>query len=163
MKASVIYHSESGNTAKMGSIIVDGLQMVKGVDAKTFCLDCIDQDFVKESRIVLLGTPVYGGTFTSRIKTWLETGTQNLNMGDKLTGAFATANFIHGGADVAILGILNHFLVYGSLVYSSGVAYGQPYIHYGPVAIAPEVEKFADLFKIYGQRVAQKASELFKV
>lgn len=162
MKAAVVYHSESGNTAKMGGLIVEGLKGNPGIDARAFNLDDLDKDFIKESKVILVGTPVYTGTFTAKMKTWLDGGAQSLNMGGKLAGAFATANFIHGGADVAILGILNHFLVYGSLVYSGGVDFGQPFIHYGPVAIAPELENFSDLFKAYGQRVGQKALELFK-
>ena len=162
MKAAVVYHSESGKTAKMGGIIVEGLQTNQGIEARAFSIDDLDADFVKDSRVILVGTPVYTGTFSGKMKTWLETGTRSLNMGGKLAGAFATANFIHGGADVAILSVMNHFMVYGSLVYSGGVAFGQPFIHYGPVAIGPEVENFADLFKAYGQRVGQKAVELFK-
>ena len=162
MKATVVYHSESGITAKMSGFIVEGLRTNPGIDARAFNLDNLDQDFVKESKVILVGTPVHAGTFAAKIKTWLDTGIQNLNMGGKLAGAFATANFIHGGADVAILGILHHFLIYGALAYSGGVDFGQPFIHYGPVAIGPEVENFSDLFKIYGQRVGQKAIELYK-
>ena len=47
------------------------------------------------------------------------------------------------------------------LVYSGGFAYGGPIINIGPVAIDPNIEESAGVFKIYGQRMAQKAKDLF--
>ena len=161
MKAAVIYHSESGNTAKMAGCIVEGLQAA-GLEAKAFNIDGVDQGFAKESQVLLMGTPVYAGSFSGKMKMWLEKGAKDAAPGGKLCGAFATANFIHGGADVAILAILNHLMVMGAMLYSGGAALGQPFIHYGPVAIAPELDKYNDLFKTYGQRMGQKAVELFK-
>ena len=161
MKATVIYHSESGNTAKMAGCIVEGLQAA-GLEAKAFSIDEVDMDFAKASKVLLVGTPVYAGSFSGKMKMWLEKEAGGVAPGGKLCGAFATANFIHGGADVAILAILNHLMVMGAMLYSGGAALGQPFIHYGPVAIGPEVDKFADLFKTCGQRMGQKAMELFK-
>ena len=161
MKAAVVYHSESGNTAKMAGFIVDGLQAA-GLEAKAFSVDEVDQDFAKESKVLLVGTPVYAGSFSGKMKMWLEKGAGAAQPGGKLCGAFATANFIHGGADVSILAILNHLMVMGALVYPGGAALGQPFIHYGPVAIAPELDNYNDLFKTYGQRLGQKALELLK-
>lgn len=161
MKATVIYHSESGNTAKMAALIVEGLQSA-GLEAKAFSIDEVDKDFAKASRVMLIGTPVYAGSFSGKMKMWLEKEAGAAQPSGKLCGAFATANFIHGGADVAILAIMNHLMVMGAMLYSGGAALGQPFIHYGPVAIAPELDKYNDLFKTYGQRLGQKALELFK-
>ncbi|UQZ88078.1 flavodoxin [Deltaproteobacteria bacterium Smac51] len=161
MKISVVYHSETGNTAKMADCIVQGLLSVEGIEAKAFSLDNVDKDFAKASQALILGTPVYGGSFSGKIKMWMETELGGLQAGGKLAGAFATANFIHGGADVAIQAILAHFMVHGMLIYSSGVAKGQPFIHFGPVAIGSDLPSFEELFKIYGQRMAEKAKELF--
>ena len=161
MKITVIYHSETGNTKKMADYLVEGLQAVGDIEAKAFSIDGVDKDFAKESKAVILGSPVYAGTISAKTKMWLERESKDLQLAGKLTGAFATARFIHGGGDVAILSILNHFLVFGALVYSSGAAKGQPVIHYGPVALGDNPDAYADLFKTYGQRMAEKAKELF--
>ncbi|SJU69481.1 Uncharacterised protein [Clostridioides difficile] len=74
---------------------------------------------------------------------------------------FATANYAQGGADTAILTIINHLMVKGMLVYSGGSSLGQPYIHLGAVALKENFEKSKDMFKIFGTRIAQKTNELF--
>lgn len=161
MKISVIYHSETGHTAKMAESLVEGLKSVEGVEAKAFSLDGVDQAFAKESQAIILGTPVYAGSYSAKTKLWLEGELKKLAPAGKLGGAFATANFVHGGGDVAILSILHHFMVCGMLVYSGGAAKGQPVIHFGPVAIAEDLGKYAGVFFTYGQRMAEKAKELF--
>lgn len=161
MKIAVVYHSETGNTQKMADYIVSGLQMVEGIEAKAFGLDDVDKAFVKESRALIIGTPVYGGSLTAKTKLWLETKTAGLELGGKLGGAFATAALVHGGGDVAILNIMAQLLVSGMLIYSSGAACGQPVIHYGPVALGNDLDSYADTFKTYGHRMALKAKELF--
>ena len=53
----------------------------------------------------------------------------------------------------------------GMLVYSGGAAYGQPFIHHGPVAldaVGTHYEDAKELFMIFGQRFAEKAIELFE-
>lgn len=161
MKLAVVYHSQSGNTAKMAAAVVEGLQSVAGIEAKAFSLDSVDRDFVKQSRGLIVGTPVYGGTMSGQTKMWLDTETRGLELGGKLAGAFSTANFVHGGTDTAILAVLGQLMVHGMLIYSSGVSQGQPFIHYGPVALASDLVNYADLFKIYGRRMAEKAQEIF--
>ena len=51
-------------------------------------------------------------------------------------------------------------MVDGMMVYSSGQAKGMPVIHLGPVAIGPELDSFAELFRIYGKRMAEQAVQI---
>lgn len=162
MKISVVYHSQTGNTAKMASFVVEGLQSVAGIEAKAFDINAVDAEYVRQSKGLIVGTPVYGGTFSGQTKMWLDTGLGELELGGKLAGAFSTAGFVHGGADTAVLAILNQLLVHGMLAYSSGVSKGQPFIHFGPVALASDLDNHAELFRTYGRRMAEKAKELFE-
>ena len=52
-------------------------------------------------------------------------------------------------------------MVDGMMVYSSGAAKGMPVIHLGPVAIAPELDQFAELFRLYGKRMAEQSVAIF--
>ncbi len=79
----------------------------------------------------------------------------------KLGGAFATADYIHGGADIAIQAILAHFMVLGMLAFSGGGSYGKPVIHFGPVAIKAQLDDFRETFTLYGQRLGRKTADLF--
>lgn len=161
MKLTVIYHSKSGNTKKMAESIIEGMSAVDGVEAKAFSIDALDVEFAKESAALVFGSPVYAAGMSGAMKTFLETQAGSLMAAGKLVGAFATQNFVHGGADLTMQTILTHMMVMGGMAYSGGGALGQPVIHLGPVAIAGDLDSYTELFKTYGGRMAAKAKELF--
>ena len=69
--------------------------------------------------------------------------------------------YIGGGADFAEMGLIAHFLVLGMLVYSGGTSYGQPFTHYGAVAVKDGDEAQRERARIFGERIARKTRELF--
>lgn len=160
MKLSIVYDTRTGNTARMAEYIMEGMLEVEGAEARAFALDAVDEQYVRDSVALIVGTPTYNGTLTARLKGWLESAPSKLNVAGKLGGAYATAAYIHGGGDVAVQSVLMHLMVSGMLAYSSGAAFGAPVIHYGPVAIAPGLDEFAELFRIYGRRMAERAAAL---
>lgn len=160
-KMSVLYYSKSGNTRRMAQAIADGMESAGDVEARIFPLDAVDEAFVKESCCVVLGTPTYLASMAGAVKSFLDGPSMKLGLAGKLGGAFATADYLHGGADLAIQGILSHLMVLGMLVYSGGGAYGKPIVHLGPVALKEYLEQYEPLFRLYGQRMATKAKELF--
>ncbi len=161
MKLSVIYHSESGTTKQMSDVIVSGMETVENVEAKAFSIDEIDSDWVKESKCVVVGSPIYMASITAKLKTWLEKDARSYNIAGKIGGAFATANYVHGGGELGIQTILDHMLCYGMLTFSGGGAYGKPVIHIGPVAIRENIDDYTETFKLYGERMAKKTVEVF--
>lgn len=160
MKLAILYDTKSGNTAKMAEYILEGIQSVPGAEARAYSIENIDEAYVRDCCALIVGTPTYNGTLTGRIKIWLESGLGKLNTAGKLGGAYATAAYIHGGGDIAIQCVLTHMMVAGMMTYSGGGAQGAPVIHLGPVAIAPKLEEFAELFRIYGKRMAEQAAKL---
>lgn len=144
----------------MAEYLIEGITSVDGAEAKAFPITAVDEEYVKASTALIVGTPTYNGTLTARMKSWLESGPSRLNVAGKLGGAYATAAFIHGGGDLAIQCVLTHLMVDGMMVYSSGQAKGMPVIHLGPVAISPDLDTFADLFRIYGKRMAEQAARV---
>ncbi len=160
MQASIIYHSVSGTTCRCADFILAGMAKVPGVRGRCMSLDEVDGEYVRESSLLILGSPVYFASTSAVVKGWLEQAPQYGLVG-KIGGAFATANYIHGGGEIAIQSILEHFLVMGMLAYSGGGGLGKPVIHFGPVAIKESVDSFRELFEIYGQRMASRALELF--
>ena len=166
MKLSVIYHSVSGNTARMAQVIAEGMKSVPGVEAQAFSIDAVDQDFAKESRCLVLGCPTYVADTSAQTHLWMEQELGKLAPAGKLGGAFATAQYIHGVGELAIRSLLDHMLTMGMLTYSGGGSLGRPVIHLGPVAIAQAGDtealmEFDNTFRLYGQRMARKAMELF--
>jgi NAD(P)H dehydrogenase (quinone) len=171
MKISILYASQTGNTEKAAGFIREGILSAGDIDVRLInllgsqspepVLAAADSSFMKESAAVIIGTPTYSASMAWQIKKWFDTD-KSVRLAGKLGAAFATANFIHGGADSAISDILRHMLVKGMVVYSSGGGFGLPIIHLGPVAIESELDSFQELFTIFGKRVADKAIELFK-
>lgn len=162
MKMSVIYYSKSGNTKRMAEVIVEGMLSIEGVEAKAFSIDEVDDAWAKESNCLVFGTPIYMACVSEQMYSWLHGPCAKLGVAGKLGGAFATANFIHGGGDLGIRTILDHLMTYGMMTYSGGGSFGQPVIHLGPVAIGRKLEESDETFKLYGQRMATKTVELFK-
>lgn len=160
MKLSIIYCSKSGHTAEMAAAIAEGMQLVDGAEVKTFPLENIDKDWVIESQCIVIGTPIYMASLTGELKLWLESAGQ-YKLAGKIGGAFATADYVHGGGELGIRDILDHLMVYGMLIYSGGGSVGKPVIHLGPVALSNQLEESKETFRIYGQRMAAKTKEIF--
>ena len=168
MKLAVIYDSKTGNTRQAGEWIVEGMLKVYGLDAKAFSIHDIDDDFVRDSKGIIVGSPSYAALMTPELHAWLLGASDKLEMAGKLGGAFSTEQYTHGGGDLVIQSILTRMLVGSMLCYSGGSACGRPYIHLGPVGVNSNVEKhnmllnYKDNFFIHGKRFAEKACEIFR-
>jgi len=161
MKLSVIYYSKTGHTKDMAERIVKGACSVDGCEAKAFPLDGIDNDFVAESGAVIVGAPTYAGTACTAVQAWLESEAGGLGLAGKIGGAFATAAYVHGGADLGLLTILQHMMFLGMMTYSSGAAFGNPVIHLGPEAINADHDSYGEVFEVYGKRMAEQTIKVF--
>jgi NAD(P)H dehydrogenase (quinone) len=159
MKIAVIYHSESGNTAQVAELIAEGARLSDELEVRTMSVKDVDKAYVADAKAVILGTPTYAGCFSWQIKEWLDTG--RVKLADKLGAVFATENYLGGGADTAEMALIGHLLVKGMVVYSAGASKGQPFTHYGCVTIKAGDEAQRERARVFGQRVAAKALELF--
>ena len=164
MKMSVIYHSVTGNTKRMGDCIVSGMNSVEGAEARSFPIDAIDEDFAKDSKCIIFGSPIYTAHITGQMVDFFLNGARKLQLAGKLTGAYTTAQDFHGGGDLGIRDMLDYCMTMGALVYSGGSAEGKPVIHLGPVGIdnTMDIEQFVPYFEAYGRRMAQMALKLFE-
>jgi NAD(P)H dehydrogenase (quinone) len=163
MKISVVYVSVTGNTEQVAGYIREGIRSVGEIDVQLMNLvreETVDTNFIDESKAVVIGTPTYVANMAWQVKKWFDTEWK-CQLAGKLGAGFATANVLSGGADVAILGLINHMLVKGMLVYSSGAGCGQPFIHLGPIGIRGQLEEKREIFQIFGKRIAGKSLELF--
>lgn len=160
MKLSIIYHSKTGNTKEIAQIIASGAKEVRDVEVKCMSIDDIDNEYLDQSKAVVFGCPTYLADISWQLKKWFDES-KRYNLKGKLGAMFATENYLGGGADFALLTLAGHMLVKGMLVYSSGSAEGQPYIHYGVVCIKNGDSDQRERAKIFGKRIALKTLELF--
>lgn len=160
MKMSVLYFSKSGCTKEMAEEIVNGIKSVEGMDAKAISISDVDADYLKASCGIIIGTPTYYASMASELKSWLDCEAKKYEFKGKLAGAFATANYVHGGGCIAIQNILTHLMTMGMVAYSGGGSYDNMTIHLGPVAIFSERGKYTETFRKYGAKMALMAKKL---
>lgn len=162
MKIAIIYFSKNRQNPRHGrSHRRRRPEAFPASRSRLFELDRIDKSYLAECKAVFFGTPTYLASTCWELKKWFDESTM-YPLAGKLGAVFATADFAQGGADVAIQSVLGHMLVKGMLVYSGGGAWGLPYIHLGAVALKENFEASKPMFRTFGERVAQKAKELFE-
>jgi len=157
---SIIYFSENGSTKALADVVASGAKKVDGTDVRIFSLENIDYDYLQKSDAVIFGTPTYYANTCWQLKKWFDES-KPYNLEGKIGGVFVTAQYVQGGADIAALTIIQHMMVKGMLVYSGGSALGKPYIHLAPVAINGNDETNESMCDVFGQRIAQKAKDIF--
>lgn len=162
MQISIIYDSKTNNTATVAGYIAEGIRTNGNIDVKAFHIDHVDEEYVKNSQGVIFGSPTYAAGPTAEFYSFLQRRAGKLNLSGKLGGVFATEQYIHGGADLVMVRIMENLLVYGMMLYSGGASMGAPVIHVGPVEVSPDAEKFRDLFLIYGQRFAAQVEKVYR-
>jgi len=160
MKVAIVYHSETGNTRRMAELVKDGAEGVAGVEAKMMSVDEMDEAYLAESRVLLLGCPTYEGTCSWQMKKFLDTVQAPLE--GKLGGVFASQNWPGGGgADLTEITLIAGMLVRGMLIYSGGITRGQPFLHFGAVSARSPTGLFEERCRKLGENLAQKGLELF--
>jgi NAD(P)H dehydrogenase (quinone) len=161
VKIAIVYHSETGNTQQMAGLVLQGCLRIPGIEARCMPVDGVDEEYVVAASAVILGSPTYEGSCTWQMKRYIDTAGKGL--AGKLGGVFASQNWPGGGgASFAELTMIAGMLVRGMLIYSGGIAEGQPYLHFGAVsARAPEEELYRERCLKLGENIARKAVELF--
>ena len=164
MRIAVIYYSQTGHTREMGEVIAKGIADAGG-EARLFSIEEeMDIEYINGCDGVIFGTPTWVASTCWQMKKWFDVDSRPLKLAGKLGGVYATAHYAQGGADIAIMTLIGHLLVKGMLVYSGGASLGQPFIHLGPVAfdaVEGHYESCKETFRIFGERFAKKAGELF--
>ena len=160
MKMAVVYHSETGNTARMAELVKEGAETVEGVEAKIMSLEEIDGEYLQDWQVVAVGCPTYEGTCSWQMKRFLDT--TEVDMAGKLGGVFASQNWPGGGgADLTEITLIAGMLVRGALIYSGGTAKGAPYLHFGAVSSRRPEGLYEERCVKLGQNLAGKGIELF--
>ncbi len=162
MKVSIIYHSETGNVRKMSEIIALGCQNIENTEVELMSVEKINIEFLKESKVVFFGSPTYCGNCSWQIKKYLDYHPKELS--GKLGAVFISQNQPSGGgASFAAMSIISELLVCGMLVYSSGIAEGNPILHFGAISQNAPAENTLDYNRCIklGERTTSKAHEIF--
>lgn len=161
---SIIFYSETGNTETVSQWIREGVLSVPDTEVRLFNLknsEEPDKEYVEACDAVIFGTPTYVANLCWQIKKWFDTN-MHYNLGGKLGSAFSTENSPNGGGgELAIMTLINHMLVKGMMIYSSGASCGRPFIHIGPTVVKDRMQEQKDICALFGKRIAEQAHRLF--
>ncbi|NMB46403.1 MAG: flavodoxin family protein [Firmicutes bacterium] len=160
LKMSIIYHSETGNTEKMATLIKEGALQVPGVEVILMEVAKLDRTALEESKVILFGSPTYYGTMSWQMKKCMDT--LPVKVEGKLGAPFASAAWPGGGGyELTEMALIQGMLIRGMLVYSGGVVTGRPPTHFGAVSHRAPEGFDADRCRKLGENLARKGRDLF--
>ena len=156
-KVLIVYHSRTGNTAKMAKAIATGAKDA-GVDVSLKkAKDAAIEDLTDADGIVF-GAPTYFGALSGELKSFIDASVKvRGKLEGKVGAAFTSSGSISGGNETTLLSIIQAMLIHGMIILGDPIETGG---HYGAVAIgAPDKAAIEACLKL-GARVAEITKKL---
>jgi NAD(P)H dehydrogenase (quinone) len=158
----VLYHSNSGNTAKMGSYIEAGAREVDGINVRTLPIERATVEDLAWCDGIALGSPTNYGTVSHQMKKWWdELPPDQWGKHDgKIACAFSSAGAWGGGHELTCMTLLTILMNYGFLTFGvTDYVDHQFSPHYGSVCAGePREEKVKNSCRRLGRRLAEWCS-----
>lgn len=155
----VIYHSRTGNTAKMAESVAAGAKSV-GAEVTLKKPGETTLDDLKKADGIIIGSPTYYGLMAAEIKQLFDRSSDvRGQLENKVGAAFASSASIEGGNQTTILSILHAMLIHSMVVVGDPMEAGG---HYGVIAVGAPSQNVLDSCKLLGARVAVLAKKLAK-
>ncbi len=155
MKTLIVYDSRTGNTEKMAEAVAEGVKAA-GVEAALRKVDEASVDELPNAQGLILGSPVYYGLPSGKIKTFID---ESIKYHGKLEGvvgaAFCSAGGTHTGAESTILALVEALMVHGMVVQGRSSK-----CHYGAASVGAPGEKELELCRDLGERVGKLVQKL---
>jgi NAD(P)H dehydrogenase (quinone) len=153
----VVYHSRSGNTARMAEAVAEGAKnggaevVIKKVEEATL------EDLVAADGIVF-GAPTYFGTLSGEMKSFIDKSVRiRGKLENKVGAAFTSSGSLSGGNETTLISMIEAMLIHGMIIVGDPIETGG---HYGAVAVgAPDAGALIACRKL-GERVAKFAKSI---
>ena len=155
MKVLIVYDSESGNTEAMAHAVSEGVED-EGVDVEVKRVDEASIDDLPMADGVILGSPVYYGLPTAKMKLYIDESVKyHGKLDGKVGGAFASAGGSHTGAETTIIALIEALFIHGMVVQGTSGSN-----HYGAASVGAPDEKDKENCRKLGARVARLVKKL---
>ncbi len=158
-KVLVLYHSASGNTAKMAMLVAEGAATIPGIEVRVREVDAATADDVVWCDGLAVGSPTNMGLLSWKMKRfWDEVmGPQWMKVDGKIACAFSSAGGWGGGNEIACQSILTVLMNFGFLTFGvTDYAAKSMTLHYGAVAARePRTDDIKAACRKLGQRLAE--------
>ena len=158
----VLYHSRSGNTARMAEYVAEGARQIPETEVRLRTVAEATAADVVWCDGIAVGSPTNMGLLSWPMKKfWDEDMLEHwMKLDGRIGCAFSSAGGIGGGSEIACQSILTvlinfGFLVFGVTDYVSKLTTA----HYGAIAVRePRDEETADACRKLGKRLAEWAA-----
>jgi NAD(P)H dehydrogenase (quinone) len=154
----VVYHSRTGNTAKMADAIADGAKS-SGAEVKVKRSEEASLEDLLGADAIIIGSPTYYGLMASEIKSLFDKSSDiRGQLESKIGAAFTSSGSAFGGNQTALLSIIQAMLIHGMVVMGDPMETGG---HYGVIAVGdPDFDVLKTCEKL-GARAAFLAGKLW--
>jgi NAD(P)H dehydrogenase (quinone) len=157
MKVLIVYDSSSGNTEKMAHAVEEGVKKA-GIEVVLKHVDEASIDEIPQCQGLILGSPVYYGLPTAKIKKFVDESIKYHGKLDGMVGGeFASAGGTHTGAETTIIAINEMLLVHGMIIQGSSAG-----SHYGASSVGSPNDTAISACQKLGERVGKLAKKLNK-
>jgi NAD(P)H dehydrogenase (quinone) len=155
MKVLVVYDSQTGNTEKMARGVREGLES-EGVEAIVKNVDDASVDEIPEYKGLILGSPVYYGLPSGKIKEFIDASVKfHGKLDGYVGGAFASSGGTHSGGETTVIALLEALMVHGMIVQGTS---GRN--HYGPACVGAPDDTGLEACRALGKRVANLVKKI---
>ena len=155
VRVLIIYDSRTGNTEKMAYAVGEGVRE-EGVEVEVKRVDEASVDELPEYDGLILGSPIYYGQATARIKELIDASVKyHGRLEGKVGAAFASSGGVHSGAETTLLSLIHALLIHGMVVQGTP---GRN--HYGAVSVGAPDEEDLRACREMGWRVARLVKRL---
>jgi NAD(P)H dehydrogenase (quinone) len=158
-KILVLYHSNSGNTAKMAELVGEGAATVPGMEVRLREVSAATADDVVWCDGIAVGSPTNMGIISWKMKQFWDDEMRPhwMKVDGKIGCAFSSSGGWGGGNELACQSILTVLMNFGFLVFGvTDYAAKMMTLHYGAVAARePRGDDIKAACRKLGQRLAE--------
>jgi len=112
----IVYHSETGHTARLADAVASGARSVAGSEVRQLSVDSVSHADLAWADALIVGSPVQAANPSAPIVRFLASLPFDGEMSGKVGAAFVTAGGMSAGEEATQLAILRAMLVYNLIV-----------------------------------------------
>jgi NAD(P)H dehydrogenase (quinone) len=158
-KVLIVYHSRTGNTAKMAEAVAAGAKSA-GADVTVKKAGETTSADLKAANAIIMGSPTYYGVMAAEVKQLFDRSSDvRGQLENKIGAAFTSSGSSDGGNQTTLLSILHAMLIHAMVVVGDPMQSGG---HYGVSSIGAPSQEVLESCKMLGGRVAVLAKRLAK-
>ena len=158
-KILVLYHSNSGNTAKMAHLVAEGASLISGMEVRTRSIEEATAEDVIWCDGLACGSPTNMGIISWQMKRfWDETMRSSwMTIDGKLACVFSSSGGWAGGTELACQAMMTVLMNFGFLVFGvTDYVSKLMTLHYGAIsAREPRSEEVQAACRKLGERLAE--------